>query len=182
MITSMRGCVGYNDHWPRPLSSRSFGLGLENLVRFVASTVLDGIFPYLIKMITSIRRCVACDYLWPWPISSRSFDLDFENRVSFVKFSVLDRLFPYLLQLTTIIIQGCIGFKVYNKILKFEFFANFSAFTLFWLGIRYEPVNSMDLGFKMNWSIVWVIMGWWGVSSEHRRSSCSSFMRFALKS
>ena len=162
MITNMRGCVGYNDLWPWTLSSRSFGLGLENRVRFVASTVLDGIFPYLIKMITSIRRCVTCDYLWPWPISSRSFDLDFENRVSSVKFSVLDQLFPYLLQLITTI-RGCIALKVYNKILKFEFFtnfSNFSAFTLFWLGIRYELVNSMDLGFKMNWSIVWVIMGW----------------------
>ena len=62
-------------------------------------------------------------------------------------------------------------------ILKFQFFArfsNFSAFILFWLGIWYELVNSMDLGFKMNWSIVWVIMGRRGVSSECRRSSCSS--------
>ena len=62
---------------------------------------------------------------------------------------------------------------MYNTILKFQFSANFSnssAFTLFWLGIRYELVNSMDLGFKMNWSIVWVIMGRRGVSSERRRS------------
>ena len=52
--------------------------------------------------------------------------------------------------------------RVNDKILKFQFLANFSnllAFTLFWIGIRYELVNSMDLGFKMNWSIVWVIMG-----------------------
>ena len=81
MITSMRGCVAYNDLWPWPISSRSFGLGLENRVRSVASTVLDGFFPYLVQMITSMRRCVACDDIWPWPISSRSFDLDFENRV-----------------------------------------------------------------------------------------------------
>ena len=93
MITSMRGCVAYNDLWPWPISSRSFGL--ENPVRFVASTVLDGFFPYLVQMITSMRRCVTCDDLWPWPISSMSFDLDFDNRV-----------------------------------LKFQFFANFSAFTL----------------------------------------------------
>ena len=32
----------------------------------------------------------------------------------------------------------------------------------------------MDLGFKTNWSIVWVIMVRRRVSSEHRRSSCSS--------
>ena len=48
MITSMRGCVACNDLWPWTISSRSFGLGLENRVRSVASTVLDGFFPYLI--------------------------------------------------------------------------------------------------------------------------------------
>ena len=69
MVTSMRGCVAYNDLWPWPISSRSFGLGLENRVRSVASTVLDGLFSYLIQMITSMRRCVACHDLWPWPIS-----------------------------------------------------------------------------------------------------------------
>ena len=78
MITSKRRCVAYNDLWPWPISSRSFGLGLENRVCSVASTVLDGFFPYLIQMITSMRRCVACDDLWTWPISSRSFDLEFE--------------------------------------------------------------------------------------------------------
>ena len=107
MITSMRGCVAYNDPWPWPISSRSFGLGLENRVRSVASTVLDGFFPYLVQMISSMRRCVACDNIWPWPISSRSFDLDFENRVRSVMFSVLDRLFPYLPQIITTI-RGCV--------------------------------------------------------------------------
>ena len=81
MITSMRGCVAYNDLWPWPISSRSFGLGLENRVRFVASTVLDGFFPYLVQMITSMRGCVAYNDLWPWPISSRSVGLGLENRV-----------------------------------------------------------------------------------------------------
>ena len=33
----------------------------------------------------------------------------------------------------------------------------------------------MDLGFKMNWSIIRVITGRRGVSSERRRSSCSSY-------
>ena len=124
MITTIRGCVAYNDLWPWPLSSRSFGLDLENRVLSVASTVLGGFFPCLVQLITSMRRCVACDDLWPWPISSRSFDLDFENRVCSVTFSVLDRLF-------------------------------------FWLGIQYV-------------SKVWVIMRRRGVSSERRRSSCSS--------
>ena len=102
MITSMRRCVAYNDLWPWPISSRSFGLGLENRVRSVASTVLYGFF-LLVQMITSMRRCVACDDLWPWPMSSRSFDLDFENRVRSVTFSVLHRLFPYLPQMITTI-------------------------------------------------------------------------------
>ena len=81
MITSMRGCVAYNDLWPWPIFSRSFALGLENRVRSVASTVLDGFFPYLVQMITSMRRCIACDDFWPWPISSRSFDLDFKIKI-----------------------------------------------------------------------------------------------------
>ena len=127
MITSMRGCVAYNDLWPWPISSRSFGL--ENRVRSAASTVLDGFFPYLVQMITSTRRCVLCDDLWPWPISSRSFDLDFENCVRSVTFSFLDRLFPYLSQIITTI-RGCVACWVYNKILKFHFFTNFSALTL----------------------------------------------------
>ena len=108
MITSVRGCVAYNDLWLWPISSRSFGLGLENHVRSVESTVLDGFFPYLVQMITSMRRCVACDDLWPWPISSRSFDLDFENRVCSVMFSVLDWLFLYLTQIITTI-RGCVA-------------------------------------------------------------------------
>ena len=74
VIISIRGCVACNDLWPWPIFSRSFGLDLENRVRSVASTVLDGFFPYLVQMITSMR-CVACDDLWPWPISLRSFDL-----------------------------------------------------------------------------------------------------------
>ena len=108
MITNMRGCVAYNDLWPWPISSRSFGFGLENRVRSVASTVLDGFFPYLIQMITSMRMCVACDDLWPWPISSWSFNLDFENGVRSVTFSVLNRLFPYLPQIITTI-RGCVA-------------------------------------------------------------------------
>ena len=101
MITSMRGCVAYNDLWPWPISSRSFGLDLENHVLSVASTVLDGFFPYLVQMITSMRGCVAYNDLWPWPISSRSFGLDLENRVLSVASTVLDGFFPYLVQMIT---------------------------------------------------------------------------------
>ena len=115
MIISMRGCVAYNDLWPWLISSRSFGLGLENRVRSVASIVRDGFFPYLIQLITSFRRCVACDDHWPWPISSRSFDLDFENRVLSVTFSVLDRLFPYLPQIFTTI-RGVLRVKFITKL------------------------------------------------------------------
>ena len=59
-ITTMRGCVAHNDLWPWPISSRSFGLDLENRVRSVASTVMHGFFLYLAQMITIIRGCVAC--------------------------------------------------------------------------------------------------------------------------
>ena len=107
IITNMRGCVAYNDLWPWPIFSRSFGLDLENRVHSIASTVLDGFFPYLVQMITSLIRCVTCDDLWPWPISSRSFNLDFENHVRSVTFSVLDRLFPCLPQIITTI-RGCV--------------------------------------------------------------------------
>ena len=65
MINSMRGCVACDDLWPWPISSRSFGLDLENRVRSVASTVMDGFFSYLAQMITIIRGCVACRP-WPW--------------------------------------------------------------------------------------------------------------------
>ena len=104
-------------------------LGLGNRVHSVPSTVHDGFFPNLVQMITSMRRCVACDDLWPWPISSRSFNLDFKNHVGSVTLSVLDQLFPYLPQIITTI-TGCVTCYFYNKILIFQFFANFSAFTL----------------------------------------------------
>ena len=55
MINSMRGCVACDDPWPWPLSSRSFGLDLENRVRSAASIVLDGFVLYMAQMITIIR-------------------------------------------------------------------------------------------------------------------------------
>ena len=45
--------------WPLTLTY-IFGLDLENRVRSVAFTVLDGFFLYLAQMITIIRGCVAC--------------------------------------------------------------------------------------------------------------------------
>ena len=114
IITSMRGCVSYNDPWPWPISSRSFGLGLENRVRSVASTVLDAFFPYLVQMINSMRGCVACDDLWPWPISSRSFDLDLENCVRSVVSTVLYGFFIYLAQMITVI-RGCVACYVFSE-------------------------------------------------------------------
>ena len=143
MITSMRGCVTYNDLWPWPISSRSFGLGLENRVRSVASTVLDGFFPYLVQMVTSMRRCVACDDLWPWPISSRSSDLDLENRVRSVASTVLDGFFLYLAQMITII-RGCVACYVFIKIWKFEFLAIF------------KKNFSLDLEIKV-YSSLWIL-------------------------
>ena len=124
MITNMRGCVAYNDLWPWPISSRSFGLVLENRVRSVASTIPDGFFPYLVQMITSMRRCVACDDLWPWPISSRSFDLDLENRVRSVASTILDGFFLYLAQMITTS-RGRVACYVIFEIWKIEFFAMF---------------------------------------------------------
>ena len=115
MITSMRGCVVYNDLWLWPISSSSLGFGLENHGRSVAFTVVDGFFPYLPQMITSMRRCVACDDLWPWHISSRLFDLGLENGVRSVSFSVLYRLFPYLPQIITTIFAFFLIFRLSPK-------------------------------------------------------------------
>ena len=60
MITSMRGCVAYNDLWPWPISSRSFDIDFENRVPSVMFSALDWLFPYLPQIITTIRGCVAC--------------------------------------------------------------------------------------------------------------------------
>ena len=173
MITSMRRRVGYNDLWPWPISSRSFGLDLENRVLSVASTVLDGFFPYVVQMITSMRRCVACDDLWPWPISSRSFGLDLENRVLSVASTVLDGFFPYLVQMISSM-RRCVAcddlwpwpISSWSFDLDFDNHVRSVTFSVldrlfFWLGIQYD-------------SIMWVIMRRRGVSSERRRSSYSS--------
>ena len=55
MINSMRGCVACDDLWPWPISSRSFGLDLENRVRSVASTVMGGFFLFLAQWLLSLE-------------------------------------------------------------------------------------------------------------------------------
>ena len=110
MITTMRECVAHHDLWPWPISSRSFGLDLENRVRSVASTVLDGFFLCLAQMITIIRGCVACYFF----SESRNlnfgkflkiFGLDLEK-----KFTVLDGFFPYCAQMITSM-RGCVAYN-----------------------------------------------------------------------
>ena len=81
MISSMRGCVACDNPWPWPISSRSFGLDLENCVRSVASTVLDGFFLYLAQMIIIIRGCVMNYVLFRF--------CKFEFMANFLNFSAL---------------------------------------------------------------------------------------------
>ena len=85
MINSMRGCVACDDLWPWPISSRSFGLDLENRVRSVASTVLDGFFLYLAQIITIIRGCVVCYVFFIiWKFNWIFFGLTFEKNLQFL--------------------------------------------------------------------------------------------------
>ena len=111
MITTMRGCVAHNDLWPWPVSSRSFGLDLENRVRSVAFTVLDGFFLYLVQMITIIRGCVACYiFIRVWKFE---FLANFWNFLALTlkkKSTVLDGFFPYLIQMITSM-RGCVTYN-----------------------------------------------------------------------
>ena len=199
MITTIRGCVTHDDLWPWSISSRSFGLDLENRVRSVASTVLDGFFlylaqrisiirgcvacytffriwkfPYLAQMITSMRGCVAYNDLWPWPISSRSFGRGLENRVRSVASIVLDRFFPYLVQMITSM-RRCVAcddlwpWPIFSRSFDLDFENCVRSVTFSVL-----DQLSFLLGIQYD-SIVWVIMRPGGVSSERRCSSCSSF-------
>ena len=75
--------------WFFTLTSRLFGLDLENRVRSVTSTVLDGLFLYLAQMITIIRGCVA-HYVWSesgnlnfWNFFLIIFGLDLEKNLQF---------------------------------------------------------------------------------------------------
>ena len=100
MINSMRGCVACEDLWPWPISSRSFGLDLENRVRFVASTVLDQFFLYLAQSITIIRGCVACYIFFRiWKFELLAHFLNFSALTLKKKSTVLDGFFLYLAQI-----------------------------------------------------------------------------------
>ena len=98
----MRGCVACDDLWPWPISSRSFDLDLENRVRSVASTVVDGFFLYLAQMITIIRGCVAC-YLFfrIWKFEFLANFKKFSASTLKKKSTVLDGFFPYVVQMIT---------------------------------------------------------------------------------
>ena len=125
MITTMRGCVAHNDLWPWPISSRSFGLDLENRVRSVASTVLDGLFLYVAQMITIIRGCVACYVFfriwnceffanfWNFSVVTFEFLANFRNFSALTlkkKSTVLDGCFPYFAQMITSM-RGCVAYS-----------------------------------------------------------------------
>ena len=111
MITTMRGCVAHNDLWPWPISSRSFGLDLENRVRSVASTVLDGFFLYLAQMITIIRGCIACyAFFRIWKFEFWQIFENFRPCPWKKKSTVLDGFFPYLPQMITNM-RGCVAYN-----------------------------------------------------------------------
>ena len=111
MITTMRECVAHNDLWPWPISWRSFGLDLENRVRSVVFTVLDGFFLYLAQMITIIRGCVAC-YVF-FRIWKLEFLANFKKISALTlkkESTVLDGFFPYLAQMITSM-RGCVAYN-----------------------------------------------------------------------
>ena len=111
MITTIRACVAHNDLWPWPISSRSFGLDLENRVPSVASTVLYGFFVYLAQMITIIRGCVAC-YIF-FRIWKFEFLANLKKNLALTlkkKSTVLNGFFPYLAQMITSM-RGCVAYN-----------------------------------------------------------------------
>ena len=111
MITIMRGCVAHNDLWTWPISSRSFGLDLENRVRSVASTVQDGFFLYLAQMITTIRGCVACYFFFRiWKFEFLANFWNFSALTLKKKSTVLDGFFPYVAQMITSM-RGCVAYN-----------------------------------------------------------------------
>ena len=111
MTTTMRGCVAHNDLWPWPISSRSFSLEIENIIRSVASTVLDGFFIYMAQIITFIRECVACYVFFQnlkiWIVGKflKFFGLVLEKNPT-----ILDGFFPYLAQMINSI-RGCVAYN-----------------------------------------------------------------------
>ena len=111
MINSMRGCVACDDPWPWPISTRSFGLDLENGVCLVASTVLDGFFIYLAQMITIIRGCVAFYVFFRiWKFEFLANFWNFSALTLKKKSMILDEFFPYLAQMITSM-RGCVAYN-----------------------------------------------------------------------
>ena len=111
MITTMRGCVAHNDLWPWPISSRSFGLDLENRVRSVAFTVLDGFFLCLAQMITIVRGCVACYVFFRiWKFEILANFSNFSALTLTKKSTVLYGFFPYLIQMITSM-RECVAYN-----------------------------------------------------------------------
>ena len=84
---------------------------LENRVRSVASTVLDGFFLYMAQMITIIRGCVAGYVFFQnleiliFGIFWQFFGLDLEK-----KSTVLNGFFPYLARMITSM-RGCVAYN-----------------------------------------------------------------------
>ena len=84
------------------ISSRSFSLDLENRVRSVASTVLDGFFLYLAQMITIIRECIARYVFFRiWKFKFLANFLNFSALTLKKKSTVLNGFLPYLAQMIT---------------------------------------------------------------------------------
>ena len=111
MITSMRRCVACDDLWPWPISSRSFDLDLENRVRSVESTVLDGFLLYLARIIAIIRGCVACyDFFKIWKFEFLPNFKNFSALTLKKKSTVLDGFFPYLAQMINSM-RGCVAYN-----------------------------------------------------------------------
>ena len=111
MITSMKRCVACDDLWPWSISSRSFDHDLENRVRSVVSTVLDGFFLYLAQMITIIRGCVTClIVLRIWKFEFWQIFEIFRPSPWKKKSTVLDGFFPYLAQMI-IGMRGCVAYN-----------------------------------------------------------------------
>ena len=141
MITSMRRCVACDDLWPWPISSRSFDLDLENRVRSVASTVLDGFLLYLAQMITIIRGFVAC-----YVFFSKSGNLNFWQIFEIFRPWPWKKILRFSMDSFHIHHKWSLVWEGVLHVMTFDLDLYLQGHsTLFWLGIQHD-------------SIVWVIM------------------------
>ena len=109
-----------------------------------------------------------------------------QNRVRSVSSTVPARSISYLRMLSSNFRKcTCCVYKSYCKIQRFEFLAIFFIcnfdFVLLWHGIWYESIVSIPN--HNTYCVIWYcsmgnhgVGGWVGVFSEHRRSSCSSYL------